>query len=138
MKIEKGNTDQLVTLANEIFENVEIEEQDFEEQFDNHNERKFKGELISRKEDLLDIGSSCIRYEPCPICYKCRVKGSHIYHKCDKCPIELCVHQDEHIGYFIKRDNFETSMSKEVADTIKTLEAEVIKATSVPKECFNK
>ena len=121
-KIDIDNIDQMTSLANEVFENVEITEEDFAETFDNHNGRKYKGELVSRKEDLLEYGSKCIRYEPCPICYKCRVKGSHLYAKCDECALELCVHEDKHIGYFIKRDNFSTPMPQEVSNYIKGLE----------------
>lgn len=130
-KIDKDNIDQIASLANELFENIEIEEQDFYEQFDNHIEKA--PELISRKEDLLDLGSACIRYEPCPVCYKCRVKGSHIYSKCDKCPIDICVHKDEHISRFVVRDNFETPMSEVIANYFKDKEKEVIEATGDTK-----
>lgn len=132
-KIDKDNIDQLTSVANELFENIEIKEEDFEEQFDSHVERKYKGELFSRKEDLLELGSTCSRYEPCPICFKCRVKGSHIYDKCDKCALDICIHKDEHIGYFIKRDNFTTPMPEDVAIYLKKLEEEVIEAFGVKK-----
>lgn len=136
-RIDKDNIDQLTSVANELFENIEIKEEDFSEQFDNHNGRKYKGELVSRKEDLLDLGSTCSRYEPCPVCYKCRVKGSHIYDKCDKCPIELCIHKDEHIGRFIVRDNFATPMQEDVSNFLKEQEQKVIEAMGVPKELLD-
>lgn len=137
-KIDKDNIDQLTTVANELFENVEIKEEDFADQFEAHNSRKFKGELVSRKEDLLDYGSKCSRYEPCPICYKCRVKGSHIYAKCDECAIDLCIHQDKHINHFIVRDNFATPMPEEVANFVKDMEQKVFGAMGVPEELLNK
>lgn len=131
-KIDKDNIDQLTTVANEMFENIEIKEEDFAEQFDNHIAKA--PELFSRKEDLLERGSQCSRYEPCPVCYKCRVKGSHIYDRCDSCPIAICTHEDRHIGRFVVRDNFATPMPKEVSDYIKSLESKVYEATGVQKE----
>lgn len=117
MRIDKDDHQQMAKYANKMFgaEQVEILEEDFEEKFDAHN-KKLPGELISRKEDLLDAGANCNRYEPCPICYKCRVKGSHIYAKCDDCVIPLCVHEPKVIDRWIKRDNFAQKIPKGVAD----------------------
>lgn len=122
-RIDRDNIDQLTSKANELFEGVEIKEEDFQEQFDNHIVKE--PELFSRKEDLLDVGSACSKYEPCPICYKCRVKASHIYIKCDECSIDLCIHKDEHINRFIIRDNFKQPIDKEVCDLLKDKEKEL-------------
>lgn len=119
-RIDKDDHQQMAKMANKLFqtEQVEILEEDFEETFDAHN-KKMPGELISRKEDLLDLGATCNRYEPCPICYKCRVKGSHVYAKCDDCPIQICVHEPKIIDKWIIRDNFAQEIPKEVAEYLK-------------------
>ena len=120
-RIDKDDHQQMAKLANQMFgtEEVQIEEQDFAEQFDAHN--KMPGEIISRKEDLLDIGAHCNRYEPCPICYKCRVKGSHIYEKCSTCQINLCVHEPRLIDKWIVRDNFAQELPKEVCEHLDSI-----------------
>lgn len=124
-KIDIDNVDQMVTKANEMFEGVEITEEDFQEQFDNHNTNKMinmPGELRSNREIFLELGEQCNKYDPCPICFKCRVKGSHIYDKCDKCVIPICVHSDKERNLLIKRENFTQQVGKALVDNLKVLE----------------
>lgn len=131
-RIDRDDHQTMAKVANKMFgsEEVEIKEEDFAEQFDNHI--KMPGELISQKEDLLDIGSHCNRYEPCPICYKCRVKGSHIYDKCDKCSINICVHESKVIDKWIVRDNFSQTLPDGVGEYLDKAHEELAKAMGVP------
>lgn len=48
----------------------------------------------------------CPRYQPCPICYKCMVKASHLYLKCQSCPIPICGHTEKERELMIRRENF--------------------------------
>lgn len=118
--IDKDNLDQMATKANELFEGVEIKEEDFEEKFDNHLPQTMKDtKLLSNKDTLLDMAEGCSKYLPCPLCYKCRNKGSHLYVKCDSCLIPICVHTDSQINMLIRRDNFTQEVSKEMVDFLK-------------------
>lgn len=121
-KLDIDNVDQMVSTANEIFEGVEIEEQDFEDQFNSHNKLDVPMDLKTNRDAFLDYGSTCSRYDPCPICFKCRVKGSHLYNKCDNCPIDICVHTDTHRNMLIRRDNFSLQVGKELVDNLKEME----------------
>jgi hypothetical protein len=49
---------------------------------------------------------NCPRYHPCPICYKCMVKASHLFVKCQDCPIPLCQHSERDRELMIRRENF--------------------------------
>ena len=48
----------------------------------------------------------CPRYDPCPICYKCRSKASHLYLKCQECKVPPDGHTEEHREFMIRRENF--------------------------------
>jgi len=56
-------------------------------------------------EELSRIGG-CRRYLPCPICYKCGNKASHLYIKCQLCRIPACVHTHREKEAMIRRANF--------------------------------
>lgn len=118
-RIDKDDLESMAKLANKTFgsEEVQITEEDFVDKFDKH--LKAPKELPTNKEQMYDIGEHCNRYEPCPICNKCRVKGSHIYEKCDTCPIPICVHENKIIERLIVRDNFKQKLPDNVAQCIK-------------------
>jgi hypothetical protein len=48
---------------------------------------------------------ACSRYYPCPICYKCMEKASHLFVKCQSCNIPLCQHKDSDRKFMIRRNN---------------------------------
>lgn len=50
---------------------------------------------------------TCHLYDPCPLCDKCRNKGSHLYNKCGTCQIPICVHTHQDKAKMLRRDNFE-------------------------------
>ena len=67
--------------------------------------------LGSRNKDIFSLEErkfhTCQMYEPCPLCDKCRNKGSHLYNKCGTCQIPVCVHTYNDKAKMIRRDNFE-------------------------------
>jgi hypothetical protein len=69
------------------------------------NEKEFEKELKR-------IGG-CKRYLPCPICFKCLNKSSHLDLKCQICRIPICVHTYEQRKKMIKRKNFELNLTDE-------------------------
>ena len=64
---------------------------------------------------------TCPRYDPCPICDKCRAKASHLYKACETCNIPICSHTYSDRENMIKRKNFTITVSKETMNEIKRL-----------------
>jgi hypothetical protein len=62
--------------------------------------------IKSNRHEYLTIGSRCMRYKPCPICFKCMHKASHLYVKCQNCSVPLCVHSEKERAAMIRRENF--------------------------------
>ena len=85
--------------------------------------------LGRRNKDNYEAGEpkfkSCPRYEPCPICDKCRNKASHLYVACQTCKIPICSHTYEDRDKMIKRKNFEIKVTEEVMNVIKKIDEEV-------------
>lgn len=67
---------------------------------------------------------SCPRYDPCPICDKCRAKASHLYVACQTCKIPICSHTYDDRDKMIKRQNFEIKVSEEVMTSIMQLDGD--------------
>lgn len=67
---------------------------------------------------------SCPRYDPCPICDKCRAKASHLYVVCQTCKIPICSHTYDDRDKMIKRQNFEIKVSEEVMTSIMQLDGD--------------
>lgn len=59
---------------------------------------------------------TCSLYDPCPICSKCRNKGSHLYVRCQVCTIPICTHTYKDRTYMIRRDNFKLAVSLEIKE----------------------
>lgn len=82
--------------------------------------------LGSRNRDNYAAGErkfyDCPRYDPCPICDKCRAKASHLYVACQTCKIPICSHTYKDRDTMIKRKNFEIKVTKEVMETIRELD----------------
>lgn len=87
--------------------------------------------LGRRNRDNYEAGEpkfkTCLRYDPCPICDKCRAKASHLYVACQTCKIPICSHTYEDRDRMIKRKNFEVPVSGEVMDMIREIDKEVNK-----------
>lgn len=67
---------------------------------------------------------TCPRYDPCPICDKCRNKASHLYVACETCQIPICSHTYLQREQMIKRENFTTIVDKETMDAVRELSRE--------------
>ena len=85
--------------------------------------------LGRRNRDVLEQGEpkfkTCPRYDPCPICDKCRAKASHLYKACETCNIPICSHTYADREKMIKRNNFTQIVTSEVMSAIKELEREL-------------
>ena len=85
--------------------------------------------LGSRNRDIFEQGESkfktCPRYDPCPICDKCRAKASHLYKACETCKIPICSHTYADREKMIKRENFTIIVDKEVMEAIQQIDKEV-------------
>lgn len=82
--------------------------------------------LGKRNRDRFEEGETkfktCPRYDPCPICDKCRAKASHLYVACQTCKIPICSHTYADRDKMIKRQNFTVKVSDEVMNTIKEVD----------------
>jgi hypothetical protein len=82
--------------------------------------------LGSRNRDNYAAGErkfyDCPRYDPCPICDKCRAKASHLYVACQTCKIPICSHTYHDRDTMIKRKNFEIKVTKEVMEAVRKLD----------------
>ena len=85
--------------------------------------------LGRRNRDNYEAGEpkfkTCPRYDPCPICDKCRAKSSHLYKSCETCKIPICSHTYQDRENMIKRKNFVINVAPEVMDIIKKIDKEV-------------
>ena len=81
--------------------------------------------LGRRNKDIFEQGEpkfkTCPRYDPCPICDKCRAKASHLYKACETCNIPICSHTYADREKMIKRNNFTQIVTPEVMNAIKKL-----------------
>lgn len=85
--------------------------------------------LGRRNKDVFEQGEpkfkTCPRYDPCPICDKCRAKASHLYVACQTCQIPICSHTYADREKMIKRKNFTIIAEPETMAEIRRLAAEV-------------
>lgn len=83
--------------------------------------------LGRRNRDIFEKGEpkfkTCPRYDPCPICDKCRNKASHLYVACQTCQIPICSHTYEDRKKMIKRKNFTILVEHETIEEITRLAA---------------
>ena len=74
--------------------------------------------MSSKLDIFIEQSNNCPMYEPCPLCYKCQVKASHLYLQCAECPLEFCAHNDKQRTMMIRRENFAVALSKEAQECI--------------------
>ena len=90
---------------------------------------KANRKLGRRNRDVFEQGEpkfkTCPRYDPCPICDKCRAKASHLYKACETCNIPICSHTYADREKMIKRNNFTQIVTPEVMAAIKELGREL-------------
>lgn len=82
--------------------------------------------LGRRNRDNFEAGEpkfkTCPRYDPCPICDKCRNKASHLYVACQTCKIPICSHTYEDREKMIKRKNFTIPVTEETMNAIREID----------------
>lgn len=87
--------------------------------------------LGRRNRDVFEKGEpkfkTCPRYDPCPICDKCRNKASHLYVACQTCQIPICSHTYEDREKMIKRKNFTILVEHDTMEEIRNLAASIEK-----------
>lgn len=76
---------------------------------------------MSKLELFYEQSQNCPMYDPCPVCYKCQVKASHLYIQCAECPLEFCAHNYKQRSLIINRDNFAITVSKETFEKLSAL-----------------
>lgn len=85
--------------------------------------------LGRRNRDVFEQGEpkfkTCPRYDPCPICDKCRAKASHLYKACETCNIPICSHTYADREKMIKRNNFTQIVTPEVMAAVRELGEEL-------------
>ncbi|WP_422661693.1 hypothetical protein ACK8P5_26590 (plasmid) [Paenibacillus sp. EC2-1] len=69
--------------------------------------------MIKAQEKNMELSNGCSMYDPCPICFKCKAKASHLYVRCFDCPVEFCGHSEKQRAMLIRRENFAITVSKE-------------------------
>ena len=70
---------------------------------------------------------TCLRYKPCPICYKCKNKASHLFKACETCKISTCTHSYSDMAKMIRRENFVQYVTEDVYEAIEQISEEVKK-----------
>lgn len=88
----------------------------------NHNLGRRNRDMFAEEEPKM---KTCPRYDPCPICDKCRAKASHLYKTCETCKIPICSHTYADREKMIKRENFTIFVEHNTMEMIKTLAEEV-------------
>ena len=68
---------------------------------------------MSKLDEFYELSGGCPMYEPCPICYKCQVKATHLYEQCASCPLEFCGHNNKQRTFMIRRENFAIKVNKD-------------------------
>lgn len=69
-----------------------------------------------RKDELKELSNNCSMYDPCPINYKCRNKATHLYKRCEECPVPHATHNNKARNWAIRRENFGITVSPEVGE----------------------
>lgn len=85
--------------------------------------------LLRNNKDIFEQGEpkykTCPRYNPCPICFKCQNKASHLYVSCQTCQIPICAHTYYDREKMIKRKNFVNYVTPEIMGMIKDLDKNI-------------
>lgn len=67
------------------------------------------------------LSNGCSMYDPCPMCFKCMNRATHLYERCLNCPVQFCGHNHKQRSYMIRRDNFAIKVTKETGEKLKAL-----------------
>jgi len=79
------------------------------------------------KEEKKFLSNGCSMYEPCPLCFSCMVKATHLYERCVRCPVQFCGHNHQKRAMMIRRENFAIKVSPETGKQLKALADKVLR-----------
>lgn len=83
--------------------------------------------MSTKLETFKELSKGCAMYEPCPLCFKCMNKATHLYARCVTCPLEFCGHNHKQRSFMIRRENFGIKVSKETYAKIKRVADKVLR-----------
>jgi hypothetical protein len=69
-----------------------------------------------RKQQYKELSKECSMYDPCPICFKCQNKATHLYKRCEECPLDFCGHNHKQRSFIIRRENFGITVTNETKE----------------------
>lgn len=84
--------------------------------------------MSKAKENNLALSKECAMYEPCPLCFKCMVKATHLYERCVSCEVQFCGHNNKQRNIMIKRENFAIDVTNETGKLFKEQADRVLRA----------
>lgn len=94
--------------------------------------------LGRRNKEIFEKGEpkfkTCPRYDPCPICDKCRTKASHLYVACQTCQIPICSHTYQDREKMIKRKNFTIIIEHDTMESIREMSDNITSEDELDKE----
>lgn len=71
-----------------------------------HNRTQVQATGSNTKQINKELSGGCAMYDPCPICFKCQNKASHLYERCINCAVQFCGHNHKQRSMIIRRENF--------------------------------
>lgn len=66
-----------------------------------------------RKHQMKELSNNCSLYEPCPVNFRCIVKASHLYKRCEYCAVPPAQHNHKARAWAIRRENFAIKVTPE-------------------------
>jgi predicted amidophosphoribosyltransferase len=77
--------------------------------------------MSRKREEMLKRSKGCPNYKPCPLCYSCENKATHLYVECESCEVPWDHHNHTAKSYMIKRPNFAIRVSEEAKEQLREL-----------------
>lgn len=66
-----------------------------------------------QKVTMAQLANGCEMYDPCPLCYKCMNKATHMYKRCEGCKVPHDAHTHKNRAFFIRRENFAVKLKED-------------------------
>ncbi len=73
----------------------------------------------NKKEIFKEMSKGCSMYDPCPINFQCQNKASHLYVRCQECPIPHATHNHKARAWAIRRENYAITVTEETGKLFK-------------------
>lgn len=86
------------------------------------------------KENNKALSKGCAMYEPCPLCFKCMVKATHLYERCVACEVQFCGHNNKQRNIMIRRENFAINVTDETGKLFKEAADRVLQREQVDQD----